>query len=72
MSREFDLCKIVKIGLGALKRARIPLYWSKYSRGNTSGFPYLLQPGDMLVYYADKTYDTLRNIRFVLEQGGTP
>ena len=32
MSRKFDLYKIVKIGLKALKRTRIPLYWSKYSR----------------------------------------
>ena len=53
MSREFDLCKIVKIGLSALKRARVPLYRSKYSRGTTSGFLYLLQPGDMPAYYTD-------------------
>ena len=32
MSRKFDLCKIVKIGLKVLKRTNIPLYWSKYSR----------------------------------------
>ncbi len=32
MSKKFDLIKIVKIGLKAMKRAKIPLYWSKYSR----------------------------------------
>ena len=32
MSRRLDLYKIVKIGLKAMKKAKIPLYWSKYSR----------------------------------------
>ncbi len=32
MSRKLELYKIVKIGLRAMKRVRIPLYWSKYSR----------------------------------------
>ena len=32
MRRTLELYKIVKIGLKALKRAKIPLYWSKYSR----------------------------------------
>ena len=32
MSREFDIYKIVKTGLKAMKRAKIPLYWRKYSR----------------------------------------
>ncbi len=34
MSRELDIYKIVKIGLKAMKRAKIPLYWSKYSRND--------------------------------------
>ncbi len=34
MSRKFDLIKSVKIGLRALKRAKIPMYWSKYSHRN--------------------------------------
>ncbi|ADD08362.1 transposase [Candidatus Aciduliprofundum boonei] len=32
MSRKLDLYKVVKMGMKALKRANIPLYWSKYSR----------------------------------------
>ncbi len=29
MSRELDIYRMVKIGMKTLKRARIPLYWSK-------------------------------------------
>ncbi len=32
MSRKFDLYRIVKIGMKALKRTNIPFYWSKHSR----------------------------------------
>jgi len=32
MARRFRLKKIIKIGRRALKRGKIPLYWSKYSR----------------------------------------
>ncbi len=32
MSRKLEIYKIVKMGLKAMKRAKIPLYWSKYSR----------------------------------------
>jgi len=32
MARRIRLKKIIKIGRRALKRGRIPLYWSKYSR----------------------------------------
>ena len=34
MSRELDIYKIVKIGLKALKRAKIPLYCSEYLMKN--------------------------------------
>ena len=32
MSRKFDIYKIVKIGLKAMKRAKNQIYWRKYSR----------------------------------------
>ena len=32
MGKKFELYKIVDIGLRALKRKKIPHYWSKYSR----------------------------------------
>ena len=32
MSKKFDLYRIVKIGMKALKRTNIPLYWSKFSK----------------------------------------
>jgi len=32
MTRKFRFKKIIKIGMRALKKTRIPLYWSKYSR----------------------------------------
>ncbi len=32
MSRKLDIYNVVKIGQNVMKRAKIPLYWSKHSR----------------------------------------
>ena len=58
MSRELDLYKIVKIGLKVIKRAKIPLYWSKYSRKD-----YTIRQHIMLIVLAQY----VRNIERVLQ-----
>ncbi len=32
MSRKLDIYNVVKIGQKVMKRANIPLYWSKFSK----------------------------------------
>ncbi len=39
MSKKLDIYRMVKIGVRVLKRARIPLYWSKYSHRNHQRVP---------------------------------
>ena len=60
MSRKFDLIKIVKIGLKVLKRTRIPLYWSSFSRKD-----YTLHQHIMLVVLAQYVGNTSRMLQMI-------
>ncbi len=62
MSRKFDLCKIVKIGMRALKRAKVPLYWSKYSRKD-----YTIRQHIMLIVLAQYVGSIDRMLQIVRE-----
>ncbi|ADD08059.1 transposase [Candidatus Aciduliprofundum boonei] len=62
MSRKLELYKIVKIGLKALKRANIPLYWSKYSRKD-----YTIRQHIMLIVLAEYAGSIERMFQIVRE-----
>ncbi len=62
MSRKLELYKIVKIGLRAMKRARIPLYWSKYSRKD-----YTIRQHIMLIVLAQYVGSIERMLHIVQE-----
>ncbi len=62
MSRKLELYKVVKIGLKALKRAKIPLYWSKYSRKD-----YTLHQHIMLIVLAQYAGSIERMLQIVRE-----
>ena len=60
MSRKFDLVNIVKIGLRALKRAKIPRYWSKYSRKD-----YTIRQHIMLIVLAQYVGGVERMLQYI-------
>ena len=62
MSRKLELYKIAKIGLKALKRAKIPLYWSKYSRKD-----YTIRQHIMLIVLAQYAGSIERMLQIVRE-----
>ena len=62
MSRKLELYKIVKIGLRAMKRAKIPLYWSKYSRKD-----YTIRQHIMLIVLAQYVGSIQRMLQIVQE-----
>ena len=64
MSKKFDLIKIVKIGLRAMKRAKIPLYWSKYSRRD-----YTIHQHIMLIVLAQYVRNIEKALQIVREMG---
>jgi len=62
MSRKLELYKIVKIGLRAMKRAKLPLYWSKYSRKD-----YTIRQHIMLIVLAQYMGNIERMLQIVQE-----
>ena len=62
MSRKLELYKIVKIGLRAMKRAKIPFYWSKYSRKD-----YTIRQHIMLIVLAQYAGSIERMLQIVRE-----
>ena len=62
MSRKLELYKIVKIGLRAMKRAKLPLYWSKYSRKD-----YTIRQHIMLIVLAQYAGSIERMLQIVRE-----
>ncbi len=64
MSRKLDIYRIVKIGMKALKRARIPLYWSKYSRKD-----YTIHQHIMLIVLAQYVRNIEKVLHIVREMG---
>ena len=61
MSRRLDLYKIVKIGMKALKRTNIPLYWSKFSRND-----YTIHQHIMLIVLAQYVGNTSTLLQFLI------
>ena len=62
MSRKLELYKIVKIGLRAMKRAKTPFYWSKYSRKD-----YTIRQHIMLIVLAQYAGSIERMLQLVQE-----
>ncbi len=62
MSRKLELYKVVKIGLKAMKRAKLPLYWSKYSRKD-----YTIPQHIMLIVLAQYVGSIERMLQIVQE-----
>ncbi len=64
MSRKLDIYNVVKIGQKAMKRAKIPLYWSKYSRKD-----YTIHQHIMLIVLAQYVRNIEKALQIVREMG---